>query len=675
MPHRLRFLLSLLALALVAAPWGTTPAQAQRPATPDSLKHNLSSFEELDFPTPTDFRAANGEPGEDYWQQRADYTIDVRLEPDANRITGTETITYTNNAPDALNALWLQLDQNLFDPESRGAAVVPPDARFSGFFDEGGYEISNLRLVRDGETVEPDYVIDDTRMRIALDEPMAPEGSQLQIKFDYSFIIPEYGADRMGRLPVEQGTIYQLAQWYPRMYVYDDVHGWNPLPYLGQGEYYLEFGTFNVNITVPRDFTVAATGQLQNPEEVLTATQRQRLDRARSSRETVMIIDSTEVGTAMARPSGSGPLTWRFQAEEVRDFAWAASQAFIWDAAQAETEAGDVLAQSYYPKESLGTAQNPGWEESTRYTQHSVEFYSEFTDEPYPYPVAINVAGRVLGMEYPQIVFCAHDFRGQRLFGVTDHEFGHAWFPMVVATDERRWVWMDEGINTFMNQYSTDAFYEQSNTQSLQQLSQLTTRFMQSPLGDQPSMTKADRMRSEALGFLAYRKPANGLMLLRDYVVGPELFDLALQTFVDRWKYKHPKPADFFRTIEDVTGENLDWFWRSWFYETDVLDQAVTRVAATDSTARVTVASHHELQLPVVTQVTFADGSTTERRLPVEAFYTRDTHTMVFETDRTVQKVVVDPQRLLPDIDRSNNTWTLEDRMQQQSGASSSSSR
>ncbi len=644
----------MLSAALVCA----GPATAQN--VPQQVpEHNLESFDPVDFPDPNAYRSASGRPGLGYWQQSADYEIDVELDTTTNRVTGTETITYTNNAPQALNRLWVQLEQNYFKPGSQGAAAVPADARFGGFFEGAGYDLSNLRLQRNGETITPDTLIDGTRMRVSLDEPLAANGGTLQLSFDFSYTLPKDGADRHGRLNVEDGTIYQFAQWYPRMYVYDDVHGWNPLPYLGQGEYYLEYGTFNVNITVPRNMIVAATGRLQNPGEVLTETQRDRLAEARNSRETVMIIDSTEVGAPDTRPDGSGPLTWRYTADKVRDFAWATSSAFIWDAAKASAGDETVLAQSYYPTEGLGSSKKkPGWEQSTAFTQHSVEFYSDFV-APYPYPNAINVAGRVGGMEYPQIVFCDVNRRGRSLFRVTDHEFGHAWFPMVVGSDERRWAWMDEGLNTFMNQYSLLDYYGRGRVpprKVMAGLKKYVTKQMGSPFGDQPIMTYADRVRDDALGFLAYIKPGYGLMLLREYVMDPDQFDAAFKAYFDRWAYKHPKPADFFRTMEEVSGENLDWFWRSWFYETDTMDQAIDSVATGDTT-RVTVAQNGELMLPVTARLTYEDGSTEQRRVPTAAFYTQDTNTFQV-TEGSLQKVVLDPTQILPDMNRDNNTWT-----------------
>ncbi len=618
-------------------------------------QHNLDSFRSLDLPAADAQRTANGKPGPRYWQNEADYEIDVTLDTAKNRLTGRQTITYTNNSPHALERLWVQLEQNYFRSDSRGARVVPSDARFSGFFEDAGYTLSAVEVTRGDTTVTPEYAVEGTRLAVPLEQPLSPEADTLDLTIEWSFQIPEFGADRHGILDVEQGTVYQLAQWYPRMYVYDDVSGWNSLPYLGQGEYYLEYGAFDVNITVPRNMIVAATGTLQNPGAVLTSTQQKRLREARESGEITTIIGKEDVGEGDTRPDGKGPLTWRYRAEDVRDFSWAASEAFIWDAGTADAGPRTVMAHSFYPKEGIGTEDNPGWEESTEYVRHSVEFYSDFL-APYPYEKAVNVAGVVAGMEYPQIMFCDVESRDKDLFGVTDHEFGHTWFPMVVGTDERRWAWMDEGLNTFMNQYSEDAFYGENNQQSLQRASRIIgERFAPSPFSDQPIMTHADHIRDRALGFLAYFKPANGLMLLREYVVGPERFDEAFRAFFDRWAYKHPTPADFFRTIEDVTGEELDWFWRSWFYETDDADQAVANVSTGDST-EVTIEQKEEFILPVTVRLTYQDGSSETRRIPTEAFFTEDTRTLTLE--RNLKRVSVDPNQLLPDVNRSNNTWT-----------------
>jgi len=613
---------------------------------------NSDLFRELDLPTPTSYRNGGGAPGEDYWQQEVDYDIDVRLHPDSNVIRGSETIAYTNNSPGELDYMWVQLGQNLFDPESEGAAIVKPGQRFSGVFSGGGYDVSNVRVTVAGETFEPDVMIDGTVMRIALPEPLPADGGEAELSLDFRFEIPSYGADRMGRLEVEQGTVYQLAQWYPRMFVYDDLHGWNVMPYLGQGEFYLEFGSFDVEVTVPRDFVVVGTGRLQNEKQVLTETQHQRLEKARGSTETVHVIREDEVGDPSTRPSGEGPLTWRFTADSVRDFAWSASQAFIWDAASWE----DVLLISAYPREGLGSAKEPGWERSTQFLRHSVSYYSEQW-ERYPYPVAINVAGVVAGMEYPMVLFCDVESRGQGLFGVTDHELGHTWFPMMVGSDERRWFWMDEGLNTFLNVYSTRDFYGAADMSVADSavMGQVAKAMRQNESG-LPILTYTDRVPSSSFGWLGYSKPGFGLVLLREYVLGPERFDPAFREYIDRWKYRHPKPADFFRTIEDVAGEDLDWFWQGWFNGTETIDQSVADVSVSGDTTSVTLEQEGML-MPARVRFEYADGSTRTRRIPIEAWHISDSFTTTI-TGREVRSVTVDPEHQLPDVDRGNNAWT-----------------
>jgi len=649
-----RFLALLVVLAL-AAPLAHAQQQQQRQGVP---QHNLQSFEPPNLPMPNDYRAGNGAPGADYWQNHADYEINATLRPEENRIEASETITYTNNSPQELEYLWVQLDQNLFDPESEGAMITRPDDRFSGSFEGGGYDISGVSVEAGGDSYEPEVLIDGTKMRVTLDEPLAAGGGQLRLSLDFAFTIPKYGADRMGRYNAEQGTVYQLAQWYPRMYVFDDVNGWNVLPYLGQGEYYLEYGDFDLNVTVPRDMIVSATGSLQNDDDVLTDEQRRRMSEARNSDETVTIISRDEVGTAATRPDGdSGMMTWEFDAENVRDVSWAASASFIWDAARAETGDGSpALAQSLYPQEGIGEDETVGWEHSTQMVQHSIEHYSDMWGA-YPYPVAVNVAGVVAGMEYPQIVFCDVKSRGQSLFGVTDHEFGHQWFPMVVGSDERRHAWMDEGLNTFMNYYSKQAYYDTEGGGRGMSPS-YAARAMSSPLIDQPIMTYADRIRGQALGFLAYRKPAQGLVLLREYILGEERFDSAFREYYDRWAYQHPQPADFFRTIEDVAGADLDWFWTGWFYSTDRFDQGITSVETEGDSTIVTIENQRGLVMPATVAITYEDGETEQRRVPVEAFFTSDTFPFVAESDeRSVERVRLDPNRALPDVDRSDDAW------------------
>ncbi len=637
--------------ALAQEPDSDEAPDAERPAEGREAIPNAATFTEPPLPAPNAYRTGAGRPGPAYWQQRVDYRIQARLDPAAHRVEGSQTLLYTNNSPDTLRLLWLQLDQNLFDPQSRGARLAGPEDRFGGAFPGGGFDIARVRVAEEGAETSVEPLIEGTTMRVSLPQPLAP-GGRLELRLDFGFTIPELGADRMGRMDASQGTVYQIAQWYPRPFVYDDVGGWNVLPYLGRGEWYLEYGDFEVELTVPREYLVLATGRLQNATDVLTAEQRARLERAAGSREPVDIVSAEEVGRPETRPGGEGPLTWRFTAEDVRDFAWAASPAFIWDAAGWE----GVLAMSAYPREGLGAAGRTGWESSTRYVLHSLRHYSE-TWHPYPYPVAINVAGPVTGMEYPMIAFCTVQARGRGLFLVTDHEIAHMWFPMLVGSDERRHFWMDEGLDSFMNHYSARAFYS-DEVQPLPVLADQMARAMASPLGAQPVATQADRIRVPALGFTSYEKPGYALLLLREHVLGPARFDAAFREYIRRWTLKHPQPADFFRTIEDVAGEDLSWFWQGWWFGTGTLDQAIAGVQARDDTVRVSVESRGALVMPVDVRVVFQDGASETRRVPVEAWHAADRFELRIPAEgRAVRAVQLDPEGRLPDVDRRNNVW------------------
>ncbi len=624
-------------------------------ARQDSLRRIFDperAFAPLELPAPDDLTTSAGTPGSEYWQQRADYRIEVTLDDGDDTITGRERITYTNNSPDSLSSLWLQLDQNLFSEDSYGALraeELDGNVRHGGFFDDGGFDIASVTLEHGGETVVPEYRIEDTMMEILLDEPLAPGGSKVEIDIDFAFVIPETGGDRMGRQSIRRGIIYQLAQWYPRMFTYDDVNGWNQSPFLGQGEWYLEYGDFEVALTVPRDFVVAATGELQNPEEVLTPGQIERLESARRSERTVMIIDMEEAGDDSTRPEGDGPLTWRFKADNVRDFAWAASDRFIWDAAGWN----DVLMMSFYPEESIGTQGFSGWERSTEYLVHSVRHYSEQWFD-YPYPVAINVAGVALGMEYPMIVFCSYQARGAFLFSVTDHEIGHTWFPMLVGSDERRYAWMDEGFNTFINYYSGIEFSGGDPILGGQmtpgQIADDTRRLRQ------PLMTPADDIPEFDIGVQAYNKPAAVLVLLREKVLGPEVFDPAFRRYIEEWAYKHPQPADFIRIMEEAAGRDLNWFFRGWVFENGVLDQALAGVSRSGDTTSVTVENRGGIPMAVEVRVVYQDGTEENLDVPVEA-WAEEQRIVLKVTGGRVRHVQLDPDGALPDVDRSNNVW------------------
>jgi hypothetical protein len=654
----------LLAPLLVVATMLALPAAAQYAGPQPTNAAHFAPLE--DWPTPTTVRTASGRPGPDYWQQRTDYRIHVTLDPATHRVSAEQRITYTNNSPEALDYLWVHVEQNLFSPESRGAIITPTGARFSGAFPGGGYTFDRVEVVRDGRRTAARYLIDDTRMRIALSEPLAP-GGQMAVDLAWSFLIPEYGADRMGRLAVTDGHVYQLAQWFPRMVVFDDVRGWDPLPYLGQGEFYLNYGDYDVEITVPAEFVVVATGEQTNKSETWGREEIARFDAARRSTETVHIVRPEEVG----RRTAAGAATWRFRAENVRDFAWAASDRFIVDGAGYTSPDGtEVLVLSAYPPEGISTnPAEPGWEQATRFGRHVIRYHSERW-YPYPYPVAINVAGVVGGMEYPMIQFSGVDRRHFSLYGVTDHELAHQWFPMIVGSDERRHFWMDEGLASYMTIHSGRAFYDRNPDPTIagfgqgEQVSMVaTTRpwavagFMQDPLhGDLPTITLSDHIRRDALGFVAYRKPAAGLDILREFVLGPERFDAAFRAYIERWAFKHPQPADFFRTIEDVAGEDLAWFWRGWFYSTETLDQAVTGIRHFGGPSVVTV-GQSGLYFPVELKVTFADGQTGRYRVPVEAFYHGDRFNFMVPDERRVVAAEADPDGLLPDVNRTNNVY------------------
>ena len=612
-------------------------------------------------------RSASGKPGHAYWQNSADYKIDVNLNESTKEISGSETITYTNNSPDALDFLWMQLDQNLFKIDSRGKSIVPIRGSRNGDkgqnFD-GGYGINTIQLIykkgRRFTEVNTTYTIVDTRMKVNLPKALEANGGTVGIKIDFSFTSPDYGSDRMGVLETKNGRVFTLAQWYPRMCVYDDVSGWNTLPYLGAGEFYLEYGTFDVNITAPSTHIVVCSGALLNPSEVYTQEQQNRLKKAEASDATVMIRSESEVTQPSSRPTNSPTLTWKFRIENSRDVAWASSAAFILDAARINLPSGKKsLAMSAYPVESVG---QDGWSRSTEYTKASVEHYSEKWLE-YPYPAAINVAGNEGGMEYPGIVFCNYESKTARLWGVTDHEFGHIWFPMIVGSNERLHAWMDEGFNTFINSLSTDAFNNGEYKERKTNMHQMSSVFVNDRL--EPIYTSPDNVKERNLGVLAYYKPSMGLVLLREQILGPERFDEAFTAYIDRWAYKHPTPDDFFRTMENVAGEDLRWFWRSWFINSWKLDQAVTGVkyVKNDPTqgAIITIENLEQMPMPVVIELKTKSGNVTRKTLPVEIWKRNVSWEFKVDTTEELAKVVIDPDYVLPDVNSLNNKWRASD--------------
>ena len=635
--------------------FASTLAAQQSPAAgaPDT-----TAFRRLELPPPSSIRTASGAPGQNYWQQRVDYLIRATLDTVGRSVRGEERITYTNNSPDTLRYLWLQLDQNAFNSRSRGARLFEQRSRFGTGGAEGGVRILKVgepavaaargRAARPASTLP--YLVNGTVMKVDLARPLPPGAKQvLEIGWSFPF---GPNRSRMGIEEIDGGTTYEVAQWYPRLAVYDDIRGWNTEQYYGQGEFYLEYGSFDVSLTVPADMIVAATGVLRNPEEVLTATQRSRLTQARGSASTVVIRGTDEVGGAASRPSSPyATFTWRFTADSVRDFAWAASRTFVWDAVG--VNGGRTLAMSFYPPSTA-----PLWKHATEYAKFALESYSSQW-APYPYPTANNVRGIEGGMEYPMIVFCNRP-TPETLYSVTSHEFGHTWFPMVVGSNERRFAWMDEGFNEFMNYYDWVKRFglPPEHRGSLRDYLAMATSGQERPI-----MSFPDQLPSMLVGPAAYDKPALALRLLREVVVGPERFDAAFKEYFRRWAYKHPTPADFFRTMEDGTGEDLSWFWRGWLFTTAQLDQAVDSVALADSAgveSRIHLRNAGGIPMPVELALTMDDGSTRKLTLPVEIWFGGATYTAVVPGPRKVNSVTLDPDSRYPDVRRENNRWSGE---------------
>lgn len=613
----------------------------------------VEAFKPFFYPqTGTETRSASGQPGHAYWQNSADYHLNVSLNESKKEITGTADIKYTNNSPDQLSFLWLQLDQNLFAKDSRGNAVVPLSGSRNGAHGEtfdGGYTIKSVKI--DGKAVK--YTITDTRMQIDLPGELKARGGVAKISIEYSFVSPEYGSDRMGVQDTKNGKIFTMAQWYPRMCVYDDVMGWNTLPYVGASEFYLEYGDITANITVPANHYVVASGELLNENEVYSKEETNRWNQARNSDKTVMIRPESEIG----KNKSSGTKTWKFKITQARDFAWASSSGFILDAARINLPNGKKsLAISAYPVESAG---EKAWGRSTEYTKAAIEHYSNKW-YGYTYPAATNVAGNEGGMEYPGIVFCHMDSKGEELWGVTDHEFGHNWFPMIVGSNERVFAWMDEGFNTFINGISTEAFnkgeyYRKKN------LGQSGSYFMNDNL--EPIMVGPDNMKERSIAALAYYKPGAGLSILRESILGPEKFDKAFRAYIDRWAFKHPTPWDFFHTMENVSGEELTWFWRGWFFNKWKIDQGVKSAKYIDGDfkkgVQVTIENIGQLPVPTTIQLRFKDGTANTVKIPIEVWKRNTEWTFKVDSNKEIKEVKLDPDSQIPDADLNNNSFAL----------------
>lgn len=608
------------------------------------------------------FRSSNGTPGPMYWQNSSDYVIHVTLSEKDTTVFGDVTITYTNNSPDKLDYLWLQLDQNIFKPDSRSVAATRYPGDYFGVLGNpnGGYQIKDV-TINQGEnfySVQP--IITDTRMQIHLNTAMQPKGDQISIKINFSFVIPIDGAARFGQQDTKNGVIYQVAQWYPRMCVYDDVEGWNTLPYLGLGEFYCDYGNYDYFITAPAEMIVYGSGDLQNPKDVLTAEQIKRLTIASKSDKTITIISADEVGKSDIRPTSNGNLTWHFKMNHTRDVAFAASKGLIWDAAKINLPSGrKALAMSCYPVESAG---DTAWARSTEYLKASIEIYSEHLFE-YPWNNAVSSAGITEGMEYPGMIFNNYRETKASLWFLISHEIGHNWYPMIVGSNERRYMWLDEGLNTYVNyiandifnngEYQTDSSYFEKDFFA----SKDYTQFMQYK---NPLMTVSDAMDEEQ-HYQFYGKTAYGLNLLRTVIVGKERFDYAFRKYTEAWAFKHPTPYDFFKCINNATGEDLNWFWKEWFYTTWKLDQAVSSVSYVDNEAAkgalITIENKGKMIMPVIIKIIQTNGQTDTIRLPVEIWARGSKWTFEYASTSKIDKVIIDPENQFPDLERKNNEW------------------
>jgi hypothetical protein len=676
--------LTSLCLAEAAAqqPDGPTPAQPARPLALPTLRPPVADtgmFSPLPLPPGNEIRRADGAPGREYWQQRVDYLIRATLDTAAKRISGTASIRYTNNSPDTLRFVWMQLDQNLFRAGSTGSLLFASESRFGGGGFEGGFDVDSVtqcggeagkrasgegtkrpRRARrapiqavasplprcsstEGPSVPLKSRVDDTMMYLDLASPLAP-GAATVFHVAYGFNVPEHGADRMGR----DGGLYQIAQWYPRMAVYDDVHGWNTDQYLGQGEFYLEYGNIEYEVTVPAGYIVAGTGVLQNPADVLTPTQRQRLTAALKADTTVSIVTESELASGAARPTSEGSLTWRFRAENVRDVAWAGSPEYLWDASGWE----GILVHAYYRPSAVAT-----WKEAAKMSRYSIREYSTRWFS-YPYPQISAVEGPVSGMEYPMVAMEARGDDGTDLYSVLTHEIGHMWFPMIVGSDERRHAWMDEGFDTFINTFSEEGYWNRDDSATRQRERQLVIGLDQLPTA-QPILTPANRYKtSNNLLGLAYVKPSNVLLSLRNKVLGSQAFDSAFREYTRRWAFKHPQPADFFRTMEEVSGRDLAWFWRAFFYTTAALDQSVEGVKQEpDGSAQVTLVNLGDAVMPVELELGFDDGTTELLKLPVEIWYGGSRYVYEVKPGKVLVGARVNPDGTFPDAIPTNDAW------------------
>jgi hypothetical protein len=628
-----------------------------------SVYNPRETFAPLTLPTPVNaYRSGDGTPGPDYWQNRADYKIAATLDPASADLSGDETITYVNNSPSTLDALWVLLDENTYEKDARSRFAAGEGRRRRSVEQAtDGFVLDAVEIGEGSQAQKAGYVVSDTRMQVRLAIPLKGHGGQLKLHIRYHYRVPAGSSGRTGHEPTKNGEIFDLAQWYPRMAVFDDLRGWDTLPYLA-AEFYLEYGDVDYALTVPWDMLVAGSGELTNPDEVLTATEKARMAQARLSDKTVMIRTAEEINDPMSRPKQSGTLTWRFHMSNTRDVAVSASKAFIWDAARLNLPGGKTgLAQSLYPVEG---AVPGGWGRSTEYLKHAVENFSRRWSV-YPWPVASSLGGPIDGMEYPSVAFDSYKDKGPALFWITAHEIGHTWFPMVVGSNERRDQWMDEGFNTFIDIYESDDFkefglkrdgeYAPKKGNPVEEILPL----LQDPDAPSMLMTRADQVKEKYRHPSSYFKSALGLVLLREQILGPERFDWAFRKYIADWSFKHPTPSDFFRVMDSSGGEDLSWFWRGWYLNNWTLDMAVEKAEPAEGGwtkgAVITLANLDRMVMPATLDVVLQSGAHRRLRLPAETWIQKTEAQIRLDSGEPVVSVTLDPDHVIPDKDRRNN--------------------
>jgi Peptidase family M1 domain len=667
-----RALAAISAFAFAATMAAQSPEGQGRPQVPDTGGRSatydpLKTFAPFTMPQPpSSYRGGDGAPTPEYWQNSADYEMHASIDPATKRLSNDETITYTNNSPGSLNSLWLQVEQNTYRADARSRAFAGGSRQRAEDTNTEGTVFESMELlstVKGAKPMKAEYVVSDTRARISLPAPL-PHGASIKVLIKYHYTVPGPWGGRTSVGDVKDGPIYDIAQWYPRMAVFDDIHGWDTQPFLGN-EFYTEFGNYDFYVTVPSNYIVAGTGYLVNGTEVLTKTQQERLKQAAASDKTIFIRTKDEVHDPASRPKTDGTLTWHYHMDRTRDAVFSASPSFIWDAAKINLPGGKTaIAESFYPAEAAG---DEGWGRCTEYLKDAVEHFSQDW-AVYPFPAGINVAGFSSGMEYPGLVFDGITSKGKGLFTVTAHEIGHSWFPMMVQSNERRDAWMDEGFNTFIDIYESDQFnhgvwgpkrdgeYAPGGGYPADEIAKVIAD-PEAP----PILMRADAIREKYRHPITYFKSAEGLYLLREEIMGHEVFDRAFRKYIADWSFKHPTPSDFFREMESEGGEDLSYFWRGWYENNWSMDMAAKDLKYNDPSdpskgAHVTIAQDGQLVLPAWVEVKYEDGTDLKIKLPAETWLQKAIYIMPLPTTKKIVEVTIDPDHRIPDSDRTNNT-------------------